>query len=123
MSFKIAEKVYQEADSKFEGELLKEVERLAKAVIESHPKAKSFCMAMGSASFGCEWVEVDDEDPTDTWERQDNLIPHELADGNSFATDLASLLNKYDRKFCLTGCPMRIVRDNVSGELLTQQDW
>ena len=123
MNFKIAEKVYQVAESKFEAELLKEVERLAKAVIESHPKAKSFCMAMGSASFGCKWVEVDDDDPTDTWERDDNLDAEDLSDGNSFAADLDSLLGKYDRKFCLTGYPMRIVRDNVSGELLTQTDW
>lgn len=123
MNFKTAEQNYIKAENAFEAELLKEVERLAKAVIESHPKAKSFCMAMGSASFGCEWVEVDDEGPTDTWERDENLDPQELSDGNSFATDLDSLLEKYDRKFCLTGYPMRIVRDNVSGELLTQTDW
>lgn len=123
MSFKTAETAYQKAESKFEDELLKEVERLARAVIESHPKAKSFVMGMGHAFFGCEWTEVDDNDPTDTWERDDNLDPEDLADGNSFAEDLVQLLDKYNRKFCLTGCPMKITRDAITGELVNSADW
>ena len=123
MSFAIAERKYAKAETEFDAELLKEVERLARGVIESHPWAKSFCMAMGVASFGCKWVETDEEDPTDTWERDENLDPEELSDGNSFAEDLHSLLQKYDRKFCITGTPMRIIRDNVSGELVTLTDW
>lgn len=124
MSFAIAERKYTKAESEFESELLKEVERLAKLVIDTNPiKIKSFCMAMGSASFGCEWAEVDDVDPTDIWERKENLDPEELSDGNQYAVDLNELLSKYDRKFCITGTPMRIIRDNVSGELITLKDW
>lgn len=123
MNFAIAERKYLKAESEFEKELMREIERLAKGVIETHPKAKSFCMAMGSASFGCEWAEADDVDPTDIWERKENLDPEELSDGNQYAVDLNELLSKYDRKFCITGYPMRIIRDKVSGELVTLTDW
>ena len=123
MNFKAAERDYTKAETEFETALLKEVERLAKAVIESSDKAKSFCMAMGSASFHCVWTETDDFDPEESWECEDNLEPEHLTDGNQYAVDLDDLLTKYDRKFCLTGTPMKIIRDNVTGELLTQTDW
>lgn len=124
MSFKAVERKYAKAETEFEAELLKEVERLAKAVIDTNPtKVKSFCMGMGSASFGCEWVETDDEDPMDSWECSENLEPEELSESNAYADELQKLLSKYNNKFCITGYPMRIIRDNVTGELLTQTDW
>lgn len=121
--FKQSELVYESAETMFEKALFREIERLAKGVIESIPKVKSFCMAMGSASFYAEWLDNDDEDPTDTWERSEHLDSYELTDGNQFATDLDDLFRKYNDRFKLTGWPMRIDRDNVSGELVTIADW
>ena len=100
-----------------------EIERLAKAVIESHPNVKSFCMAMGCASFYCEWEEFEEEDPKDTWKCTEHCDTYELKDGNQFAEDLNDLFEKYNDKFQLTGWPMKIDRDHVTGELITATDW
>ena len=121
--FKQSERVYQSAETMFEKALLNEIERLAKMVITTIPKAKSFCMAMGSASFHCEWREWEDGDESDYWDRDEHMDAYELKDGNSYAEDLDDLLRKYDNKFNLTGCPMKIDRDNVTGELVTVRDW
>lgn len=121
--FKESEKVYEAAETMFEKALLAEIERLAKLVIDTIPKVKSFCMAMGSASFYCEWEEFEEEDPTDTWKCTEHCDPYELKDGNQFAEDLNDLFEKYNDKFRLTGCPMKIDRDNLTGELITVTDW
>lgn len=34
-----------------------------------------------------------------------------------------TMFEKYNDKFTLTGCPMKIDRDMVTGELLTIADW
>lgn len=123
---KTQEATFQKAKEVFEAYLLSEIERLAKGVIDTHPWAESFCMAMGSASFHCKWEEKDDFDPTDIWDRDDQLSPLELSKGimgNSFAFDLDNLLSKWDREFCLTGHPMRITKDFVTGKLVTINDW
>jgi hypothetical protein len=120
--FKARERAYLKAESAFEEALLKEIERLAKRVIETSHRAKSFCMAMGSISFGCQWEEYDD-DPSESWEMDENLDPYELKGENSYALELDSLISKYNDKFKLTGCPMIIRRDNVTGELITNCDW
>lgn len=120
------ESKFIKAKEAFSAFLLIEIERLAKGVIDTHPWAESFCMAMGCASFHCKWEEKDDFDPTDIWERDENLEPSELAKGimgNSYAFDLDNLLTKWDREFCLTGCPMRITKDCVTGKLVTVNDW
>lgn len=121
--FKQSERVYESAEKMFSAALRKEIERLAKRVIETIPKAKSFCMAMGSASFHCEWREWEDGDESDYWDMDENLNPDELSDGNSYAADLDNLLGKYERTFCMTGYPMMIRRDNVTGELITTSEW
>jgi hypothetical protein len=124
--FKQAESVYKTSEEMFSQALILEVERLARGAINSHPWAKSFCMAMGSASFGCEWV--DDTDPEDIWEHDENLDIYELmyeqgSPTNSFVIDLNDLLQKYNDTFKITGYPMRIIRDNVTSELVTLTDW
>jgi hypothetical protein len=120
--FKARERAYLKAESAFEEALLKEVERLAIRVIETSHRAKSFCMAMGSASFGCQWEEYDD-DPSESWEMDENLDPYELKAENSFAAELDKLISEYNDKFKLTGCPMKIDRDHVTGQLVTVTDW
>jgi hypothetical protein len=78
-------------------------------------------MGMGSASFGCEWVETDEYDPDDKWEREENLNPDELSSSNQFAAELFMLLDKWDNTFKLTGYPMMI--KFVKGHLTTLTDW
>lgn len=121
--FKQSEAVYSKAETMFEKALLLEIERLAKAVIDSIPKVKSFCMAMGSASFYAEWLEYDEDDPTDSWKRSEHLDAYDLTDGNQFAIDLDDLFRKYNDRFKVKGWPMRIDRDSVTGELFTITDW
>lgn len=122
MSFAISERKYLKAETEFAKELLKEIERLAKLVIETSHRAKSFCMAMGGISFGCEWEEYDD-DSSEAWSMNENIDPYELKDENSFALELDKLISNYNDKFGLTGYPMRIDMDNVTGELVTVTDW
>lgn len=121
--FKQSERVYQSAETMFETALMKEIERLAKMVITTIPKAKSFCMAMGSISFHCEWREWEEGDESDYWECDEHLDPCELAEDNCYAQDLDDLIGKYNDKFKLTGNPMQINRDHVTGELITTTDW
>lgn len=116
--FKDSERAFEAHEEAFEKLLLAEIERLAKAVIGSYPRAKSFCMAMGTASFHCEWAETDGED---TYECDQYFDPHEIQ--NDFAIELDKLLEKWNDKFHLTGCPMRIDRDHVTRELVTTIDW
>lgn len=110
------------AQTKFTNWLVSEVERLAKVVIDTHPQAISFCMAMGSASFYCEWEECDDHDPTDVWQRSEHINPGDIVE-NSYAAELDDLLSKWDNQLCITGVPMRITRDNVTGKLIVDTDW
>lgn len=125
-NFKDLEATYAKAETEFTNALLKQVESLATSVILNHPHVTSFCMGMGSASFGCQWREFDDLDPTDYWDRDEDLNPDEIEDEtgvpSSFANDLDDLLGKYDRNFCLTGSPMLIRQ--VSGSSVTvETDW
>ena len=119
LAFHKQEQKFKKAESEFSDQLIKEVERLAYLVIQSHPWAESFCMAMGCASFGCKWVEIDDWDPDDSWERDENLNPDELS--GEHAKELAELLDLWDNKFSITGYPMMI--KIVDGELKTVTDW
>lgn len=112
---------FQKAKDLFSVWLLSEVDRLAKSVVQTHPWAESFCMAMGSASFHCVWQESDEDDPSDTWERNEHLLPDELS--GSCAAELDKLLEKWNDEFCLTGYPMRIIKDSVTGEPTTLKDW
>lgn len=125
LNFHNQQEKFKKAEAEFSGQLLKEIERLAYLVIQSHPWAESFCMAMGSASFGCKWTEFDEHDPSDTWECEENLDPCELMENvniaNSYAGELDGLLGLWDHKFCLTGYPMHIKM--VDGKLKTLTDW
>lgn len=120
MSFKVQERTFIIAESVFLGQLLVEIERLAKLVIQTDSKAKGFCMAMGTAFFNCEWVEIEDDEK---WEMSENLDPEELADCNCYAADLAEIFDKWGDIFCLTGHPLRITMDPVTGELVAATDW
>lgn len=101
------------------------IEWQARAVLEASPDTvKSFCMAMGSASFNVVWSE--DWEEEELVEFDENLDPWEMAErghGNAHTEALAKILNDYDRALCLTGSPMRITRDHVTGELITANDW
>lgn len=119
---KFQELVYTNARAEFTKWLVSEVERLAKLVIEYEPRAKSFCMAMGCVSFHCKWEECDELDQSDVWERDENLEPHEL-EQNSHALELSELFSRWDRELCISGIPMKINLDNVTGILETVTDW
>lgn len=124
-NFKDAAKTYAEAETVFMAVLIAEVKRLAVAVIMTHPAANSFCMAMGSASFGCQWEELDEHDPSDKWDRDENLDPGDIESVTgvacSYATDLQSLLDTYDSTFCLTGYPIMITMDGPNAVMVA--DW
>lgn len=126
INFKDAAKTYAQAETVFMTALLAQVEALATSVILSHPHATSFCMAMGSASFGCHWQERDELDPSDVWDRDENLDPDELGketgEPNSYADELAELLAKYDRQFCITGYPM-MIRQVSAHSVTVEADW
>lgn len=125
-NFKDLEAAYAKAESEFNNALLKQVESLATSVILSHPYVTSFCMGMGSASFGCRWREVDDLDPSDYWDRDEDLNPHELecetGVPSSFANDLSDLLDLYDSNFGLTGYPM-MIRQVSESSVTVENDW
>lgn len=125
-NFKDLEAAYLKAETEFSNALLKQIETLATSVILSHTHVTSFCMAMGSASFGCHWREVDDLDPSDYWDRDENLNPDEIEGEtglpSSFANDLAELLEKYDSNFCLTGYPM-MIRQVSESSVTVENDW
>lgn len=125
-NFKDLEAAYTKAETEFSNALLKQVEILATSVILSHPHVTSFCMAMGSASFGCHWREFYDEnDPDDFHDRDENLDPDELMRTgvhSSYGIDLQNLLNKYDNRFCLTGYPM-MIRQVSESSVTVDCDW
>lgn len=120
MSFKVFEKAFERSQGVFYNQIITEIERLARMVIQTEEKAKAFTMAMGTAFFCCEWVTIEDGEE---WEHDETLEPCELADGNCYAQDLADLFEKWGEMFRLTGHPMRITIDHVTGELVTVSDW
>lgn len=119
-AFKRAELKYDKAESEFQKVLIDHVETLARVVLHSDPRAKSFCMAMGSASFYCEYRHPDCDDDDDMWIVKDHLDPEELKTPEG--DELQRILDKYTN-FNLTGYPMRIDRDPVTGLLVTVNDW
>jgi hypothetical protein len=101
-----------------------EIEKEAKAAIKTSPETvKSFCMAMGAASFKVVWIEDWDGEPMP---RDENISPGKFAEyghKNPHADNVAKLLDEYDSMLRLTGWPMLIKSDLVSGELITLNDW
>ena len=103
---------------------IKEIEKEAKAAIKASPDTiKSFCMAMGTAHFKVVWTEDWDGEPMP---RDENLGPGEFAEyghKSPHADNIAKLLDEYNSMLRLTGWPLMIKRDDVTGELITLNDW
>lgn len=101
-----------------------EIEKEAKAAIKASPETvKSFCMAMGTAHFKVVWCEDWDGEPVP---RDENIDPGEFAQyghKNPHADNIAKLLDEYNSMLRITGWPMLIQRDQVSGKLTTLNDW
>lgn len=102
---------------------LEEIEKEARKAIDASPeKVKSFCMAMGTASFNVVWVEDWDGEPMP---RDEDIHPSEFpkyGHTNAHALNIAKLLDEYNGMLRLTGYPMMIRRDNA-GNLIMLRDW
>jgi len=85
------------------GELaLKEVVRMARQIMRSHPEIKEFVMGMGGWHFSY-------GDPSFRCPNENYM---------KFSKRLAKFIEKWDDRFQLTGCPMRFTAD---GEI--RHDW
>lgn len=118
--FEVSEKLFEISMTTFEKQLMTQIEYLAKLVIGTNERAKSFTMGMGSASFHCQWTEVEGGD---SWSMDDHLSPDEIASENCYAKQIDQILMKWDDVFRLTGNPLKITIDPVSGEIVTTTDW
>lgn len=105
------------------GIALTEIEKEARKAIEVSPDTvKSFCMAMGGASFHVVWLENWEGEPVP---RDEHIYPCDFkkyGHVNPHAENIALLLDEYNCMLRLTGYPMKIVRDN-DGELIKLRDW
>lgn len=110
-----AEELFEKAESEFQQAVMSEIERLARLVITEDPKITGFCMAMGSVSFSREYTEYENEDDTEGWSINDDPDPYELDNVNAQAIN--DILNKWDSKLRITGCPLRLTIDHVTGEI------
>ncbi|MDX9668730.1 hypothetical protein [Pseudomonas sp. P8_250] len=101
-----------------------EIEKEAKAAIKASPETvKSFCMATGTAQFKVVWIDNREGEPVP---RDKDISPGEFAKYghvNPHADNVAKLLDEYNGMLCITGWPMLIKTDLVSGELTTLNDW
>lgn len=94
----------------------------AMSAMRIDPEIKSFCMAMGSVSFYCEWMEDLDGDG-EYIQLDGHLDPHELPN-NPHAANITHILDELNSQLYLTGMALKITRDHVvQGEFVIQTDW
>lgn len=116
---------YDKIDAQFEkiaDRLINRIEELASKVVKANDGITGFCMGMGSASFGVDFIEVDDGDE---YQRDDNLDPHEMLlyswKHEECIKEIDYIIDQYDGKSHVTGSPVRITKEN--GKIVVEYDW
>ena len=109
---------------KIDNQLFKRIEELAIKVIKANDGISGFCMAMGSASFGVDFIEVNEDGEEwrihDDYDMDDGILnwkwKHEAA-----IKEIYFILDEYNWNFKLTGNPVRIEKEN--GEITIVYHW
>ena len=119
-SLKTIKQALEAAMSQATTDALALIKSEAKAAMGADSTIQSFCMAMGSASFHVVRIERDEDG--ESWTTDEHLDPDELPE-NVGAQNVGQILYQLNGDLCLTGWPMRITRDHVTGEFITANDW
>jgi hypothetical protein len=116
---------YDKIDAQFEkiaDRLINRIEELASKVVKANEGITGFCMGMGCASFGVDFIEVDDGDE---YQRDDDLDPHEMLlypwKHEECIKEIDYIIDRYDSNSHVTGSPVRITKEN--GKIVVEYDW
>ena len=109
---------------KIDNQLFKRIEELAIKVVNANEGISGFCMGMGSASFGVDFIEVNEDGEEwrihDDYDMDDGILnwkwKHEAA-----IKEIYFILDEYNWNFKLTGNPVRIEKEN--GEITIDYHW
>ena len=110
--------------AKIDNQLFKRIEELAIKVVKANEGISGFCMAMGSASFSIDFIEVNEDGEDwrihDDYDMDDGILnwqwKHEAA-----IKEIYYILDEYNWNFKLTGNPVRI--EKVNGEITIAYNW
>ena len=109
---------------KIDNQLFKRIEELAIKVVKANEGISGFCMGMGSASFGIDFIEVDEDGEEwridGDYDIDDGILnwkwKHEAA-----IKEIYFILDEYNWNFKLTGNPVRIKKEN--SEITVDYHW
>ena len=109
---------------KIDNQLFKRIEELAIKVVKANEGITGFCMGMGSASFGIDFIEVDEDGEEwridGDYDIDDGILnwkwKHEAA-----IKEIYFILDEYNWNFKLTGNPVRIKKEN--SEITVDYHW
>ena len=109
---------------KIDNQLFKRIEELAIKVVKANEGITGFCMGMGSASFGIDFIEVDEDG--EEWRIDGD---HDIDDGilnwkwkhEAAIKEIYFILDEYNWNFKLTGNPVRIEKEN--SEITVDYHW
>jgi len=100
------------------------IEELALKIVKGNDGIDNFCMAMGSLSFGVDFIE---EDEGDEWHIQENWDCDELLKykwkHEAAIKEIQYIIEEYNDMFHLTGGSIKIDKDAETGTITTVYDW
>jgi outer membrane receptor for Fe3+-dicitrate len=109
---------------KISDQLVKRIEELAVKVVKDNDGIADFCMGMGSASFGVDFLEINEDGEEwrvhDDYDLDDGILKwqwkHEAA-----IKEIFYILDEYNWQFKLTGSARLIKK--VNGEITIAYHW
>jgi hypothetical protein len=109
---------------KIRDQLFNRIEELAVNVVKDNDGIADFCMGMGSASFGVDFIEINEDGEEwrvhDDYDLDDGILKwqwkHEAA-----IKEIFYILDEYNWNFKLTGSPILIKK--INGEITIAYHW
>lgn len=115
----------QEQLEKIDKQLTNRIEELALKVVKANDGITGFCMAMGSISFGVDFMEADTSYPDEEFHVDDNFDPDEMLEykwkHEAAIKEIRYIIDEYNDMFHLTGGAIRITKEN--DKITVDYDW
>ena len=116
---------FQEQLEMMDKQLTNRIEELALKVVKANDGITGFCMAMGSISFGVDFMETDTSYPDEDFHIESEFDFDEMLEykwkHEAAIKELRYIIEEYNDMFKLTGGAIRITKNN--GKITVDYDW